>query len=181
MNRIILAILMAGMIGTNGLAQDKPVPDTLKVDRPNEERPLSYYKLEYVFREVQDGKTINSRSYMMTVENNDRGETKTGARVPVPMGPGGLSTQYQYMDVGINISCRVTGRNDFASVRTSVDISSFAKPEQESSLGNQVVVRSMRTEMAAVVPLGKQTLIGSIDDVNSTKRYEISLTATRMK
>jgi hypothetical protein len=48
--------------------------------------------------------------------------------------------------------------------------------------GNQqFLMRQMRTEMAAVVPIGKQTVIGAIDDASSTKRYEVAVTATRLK
>jgi hypothetical protein len=35
--------------------------------------------------------------------------------------------------------------------------------------------------MNAVVPVNKQTVIGTIDDVNSTKNYEIAVTATKLK
>lgn len=174
MKRFLQAVLFLVLIGTSAVAQDQPAQVIPRTDRPIEERPLSFYKLEFVLREVQDGKTINSRNYMLTVENNDRAETKTGARVPVRSGMNG----FQYMDLGVNINCRVVGRNDYASIKMSVEISSVAAAEANDS---QPVVRSMRTEMAAVVPLGKPTLIGFMDDVNSTKRYEIAVTATKLK
>ncbi|MGZ5744514.1 MAG: hypothetical protein ACXWIE_26205 [Burkholderiales bacterium] len=103
-----------------------------------------------MLRELQDGKTINSRSCVMTIENVDRGEAKVGARVPVNVGNG----QSQYLDVGVNINCRVVGQDDFVTLHTTVEISSFALPEQASGAAGQPVVRQMRTQMAAVVPLG---------------------------
>ena len=184
MRRAFYAVLFAMMMGLCAGAQDKPAPEKASPETAQEkarpaERPLSFYKLEFVLRELQDGKAINSRTYMMTVENNDRGDIRTGARVPVQLGSPPMPTQY--MDVGININCRVVGRDDYVSLRSTIDVSSFAIPEQATSPGTQPVVRSMRTEMAAVVPVGKPTVIGTIDDVNSTKRYEIGVTATRMK
>lgn len=160
------------------IAQDKPIDKPAPEPQAKQDRPLSFYKIEYVLRELQDGKAINSRNYMMTVENGDRGEAKVGARVPVTTGEHG---QFQYLDVGITINCRVVSKDDYAELRTMIDISSFALPEQANGGNSQPVVRQMRSDMAAVVPNGKQTVIGVIDDANSTKRYEIAVTATKLK
>jgi hypothetical protein len=184
MKRAFYVVLLSLMIASTAAAQDKPSQEKPSPEvgalRPPE-RPLSYYKLEFILREMQDGKVLNSRTYLMTVENTDRAEAKTGARVPVSLGGSGTPGPIQYMDVGVNITCRVNGRDDYASLRTTIEISSFALPEQATVPGTQPVVRSMRTDMAAVVPVNKQTVIGAIDDVNSTKRYEIAVTATKMK
>jgi len=173
MNRFFIAISLIVAASLMVAAQDKPAAENPPA---KQERPLNFYKVEYVLRELQDGKAINSRNYVMTIESYDRGDAKVGARVPVPTG----INQVQYMDVGVNIGCRVVAKDDFVSLHTTVEISSFALPEQATT-GGQPVVRQMRTEMAAVVPNGKQTLIGIIDDVNSTKRYEIAVTATKLK
>ena len=169
--RLAVVVMVAAMWAS---AQEKPV------ERPKEERPLSFYKLEFVLRELQDGKLINTRNYMMTVENGDWGRTKTGSHVPVRTGPADQSVQY--VDVGVNIDCRAVGRDDYASLNTTVEVSSFALPEQTSGTsGLPPVLRQARANMAAVVPVNKQTVIGVIDDANSTKRYEIAVTATKMK
>jgi hypothetical protein len=174
MKRMLQVIFMMIALVNSGASQDK------LADKPREERPLSFYKLEFVLRELQDGKVINTRNYLMTVENGDRGSTKTGARVPIAMGT--TDKQYNYLDIGVNIDCRVVGRDDYASIATTVEISSFALPEQTSNTsGLPPVLRQVRTNMAAVVPVNKPTVIGSIDDANSTKRYEIAVTATRLK
>lgn len=148
-------------------------------DRPKEVKPQNSYKVEYVLRELQDGKAINTRSFMMTVDSNEGGEAKVGARVPVSVG----NVPAQYMDIGLNIQCvRLVERDNYVSLRTNVEMSSFALPEQAASSSNTPpVLRNFRTSMVGSVPIGKQTVIGSIDDVNSTKRYEIAVTATKVK
>lgn len=177
---VVLAFLIVSVFA---VAQEKS--SETQSPQPKIEKPLSFYKVEYVLRELQDGKTTNSRNYVMTIENNDRGEAKVGARVPVAtsMSPNGnVPSQWQYMDVGLNIGCRAVGHDDYVSLHTDIEISSFALPEQQApGASGQPVVRQMHTGMAAVVPLGKPTVIGIIDDVNSTKRYEVSVTATRLK
>ncbi len=174
MKRFIQVVLMTLAAAMCVSAQDKPA------EKPKEDRPLSFYKLDFVLKELQDGKTINTRNYEMTLEDRERGSTRIGARVPVNnVGP---STGFQYLDIGINIDCRVVGHDDYASLNTTVEVSSFALPEQATGTnGLPPVVRQARTNMAAVVPVNKQTVIGLIDDVNSTKRYEIAVTATRLK
>ena len=171
MRRVLQVIFMVIVLMNSVAAQDKPV------DKPREDRPLSFYKLEFALRELQDGKLINTRNYSMTVENGDRGNVQVGARVPVNSGDKGI----QYMEVGTNINCRVVGKENFASLNTVVEVSSFALPEQSQNSSTPPVLRQLRANMAAVVPENKQTIIGSIDDANSTKRYEIAVTATKLK
>jgi hypothetical protein len=174
MRRVFQAVVIAIALVTCVMAQDKPA------DKPHEERPLSFYKLEFVLHELQGGKVINTRNYMMTVEDGDRASTKTGARVPVSAGG---DKGFQYIDIGVNIDCRAVGRGDYASLSTVVEMSSFALPEQTSatSSGLPPVLRQVRAQMNAVVPVNKATVIGSMDDANSSKRYEIAVTATKLK
>lgn len=175
MKKLLLLAVMVAALASTSFAQE-PQKDAPKADNSAETRPVSFYKVEYTLRELQDGKAINSRNYMITVQDHQWGEAKVGARVPINIGG---TTQWQYMDIGINIRCKPNGMNDFTGLQTSVEISSFALPEEKTA--GQPVVRQMKTDMDAIVPNGKQTVIGGIDDVNSTKRYEISVTATKLR
>ena len=171
-----IAFLAAALVGTVFAQETAPTPSTAPARA--QEAPLSFYKLDYVLRELQDGKAINSRTYSMTVENRGRGSTKTGARVPVTVS---TDKGIQYMDIGVNIDCLVRSREDFVTLNTTIEVSSFALPEQSAASGTPPVLRNMRTQMEAAVPVGKPTVIGIIDDANSTKRYEIAVTATKLK
>jgi hypothetical protein len=131
---------------------------------------------------MQETKIVNTRNYMMTVEDGvqNRGQIQSGARVPVP---NAQEKRFQYMDVGVNINCyQIVAHDDYLSINTTFELSSFALPEQSSgSSGLPPVLRQARASMNAVVPVNKQTVIGTIDDVNSTKNYEIAVTATKLK
>lgn len=167
-----LAFGLAGM----ALAQESaPAPGI----KPPQESPLSVFKLDFVLRELQDGKAINARNYSMIVENRGRGDLRTGARVPVTVSN---DKGMQYMDIGVNIGCgNVRAKEDNVTFNTSIEVSSFALPEQSTTGGTPPVLRNMRAQMDAAVPLGKPTVIGIIDDANSTKRYEVAVTATKLK
>lgn len=137
------------------------------------------YKLEFVLRELQDGKVINTRNYMMMAAEHERAQTKSGARVPVR----GAKDDFQYLDVGVNINCDIKEESPLLLLDANVQISSFALPEQKATAGlNELPVLSQAqaNESAAITP-GKQTVIGSIDDASSTRRYEIAVTATKIR
>src|SRR3954471_24624026 len=71
--------------------------------------PTKFYKLEFVVKEVEGAKVVNSRAYFMTVpveapgQNGGGGSIRTGSRVPVPASSG---SGFNYIDVGVNIDCR---------------------------------------------------------------------------
>jgi len=148
--------------------------------------PLStgVYKLDYVFSEVQNGKRVNSRSYSTLLHSGERGSIRLGNRLPISTGGSRESggNQLTYMDIGVNIDCRVEREVDSGiALFTSVDMSSLA-PEQpgENRTGNPVV-RQTKVQVDNIVPLGKQTLLSSADEVDGTGRFDFEVTATKVR
>jgi hypothetical protein len=146
--------------------------------------PTGVYKLDYVFSEIQNGKRVNSRSYMTLLHAGERGSIRLGSRLPIVTGASRESggNQITYMDVGVNIDCRVEREVDSGvALFTSVDMSSLA-PEQpgENRTGNPVV-RQTKVQVDSIVPLGKQTLLSSADEVDGTGRFEFEVTATKVR
>lgn len=141
------------------------------------------YKVAFLIYEVEDGKKINERTYTLPVTNVDGSprdsSIKVGTRVPIATG----EKQFQYLDVGLNIECNVTEQEDKFIVHGGVDLSSFALPEQGAntpSAGNPVL-RNVRQSFTTLVVPGKPTLVTTMDDVNSKKRLQIEVTATRIE
>jgi hypothetical protein len=150
-----------------------------KESAPKPERPTSVYKIDYVFYEVQDGKRSNVRNYTTLLGMNDRGSIRLGDRVPVVFGKD--SGQVQYLDIGVAIDSRIEQELEGGvGLFTNVDISSVA-PEQPGENRNIPVVRQTKFQLEAIVPLGKQTLIGSADEVDGMRRIEIQATATKVR
>jgi len=163
-------------------AQDAPKESTTtvtKTEKPAESKPKEAYKVEFVLRELQDGKAINSRYYMMIMEEGYGGrEVRIGSRIPVK------TESLNYLDVGTNISCHhIEGQPPNVILECSIEVSSFSLPEERSTAGanSPPVLNQMKSSISAVVQEGKQTVIGAIDDPSSTKRYEIALTATKVR
>jgi hypothetical protein len=143
------------------------------------------YKLNFMIYELEDGKKMNERAYtvpVMTLDGRPRESSiKVGDRVPITTKEG----QFQYFDVGLNIDCSVTEQADKFIVTSDLEISSVVVPEQSAearagSSGNPVV-RQIKQRSTTMVSPGKPTLVTSIDDVNSKKRLQVEVIATRIE
>jgi hypothetical protein len=137
--------------------------------------PAVFYRLDFVLKELEGAKTINSRAYMMTI-STDKGSfssIRTGSRVPVPAKDG----TYTYMEVGINFDCRLAKEsgNDL-TLNVSADISSVP----DSSSGPPVV-RNTKLVSNVIVPFRKPTTIFLSDDAMSKRQIQLDLTAAPIK
>jgi hypothetical protein len=143
-----------------------------------EQKPVVAYRIEFNVREIEDGKRLNSRNYMMVVEDGSRGMIRVGNRVPIAV----AEKQVQYNDVGMNIDCRPRGREDSVVLDISLESSSVVPPEQPTAATTlQPMFRQQRSNITSTVTPGKPTLVTSMDDVLSNRRYEIEVTATKVK
>lgn len=146
-------------------------------DAPKKETTL--YKLEFSVMEVQNGQKSNVRNYSMFIASDGRTQsTQVGNRVPVPAGKdGGI----QYMDVGLKINCRVaTEKENAVVVDFNFDLGSLLPPDPTSA-EHVPVVRQLRQDGTALLPIGKATVISSADDINTTRTIVVEATVTRVK
>jgi len=140
------------------------------------------YKMAFIIYELQDGKKINQRDYSLLVEANDRGANtlKIGTKVPIDAGNGGMT----YADVGFELRCSAAETvNNKLAVSVDMTVTNFAIPEQNTdprTAGSRPVLRGVTQRISAVVNPGKPQILTSMDDVNSTKRMQVELTATKV-
>ena len=170
---VVLAIV--GLGGVLHGQEGSKTPPPRVIDKAV--KPLSVYRLEFTVREVEDGKRLNSRTYVMSVEDGSGGKVSVGNRVPYSAG-----SSFQYEDVGINIDCTLHEREGYVLLQTvGIDISSVVKGAEGESETHNPVFRNARARVAAAVTPGKPTMITSLDDVSSNRRYEVEVTATKVK
>ena len=145
------------------------------------------YKIEYVFSELQDSKKVNTRTYAVLVQPMDKASLRLGSRIPVAVGTFAangskemnplVNTQFQYLDIGVNIDCSIEPMDSDVGLHTNVDISRLAP---ENRIG-QPIVRQTKIQMHNLVPLGKPTLLTSADEVDTTGRFQIEATVIKLK
>jgi hypothetical protein len=141
------------------------------------QRPKGDYRVEFTLTELQDGQRSNLRSYTMTLHSFVMSQVRSGSRVPISTGE---SKGFEYLDVGHNIDCRVVSEREdgYVVLFSTVEVSNIV-PGGSSQSGNPVL-RQLRSQMQGEVQLGKRTLISSIDDPLSTRRFQIEVTATKL-
>jgi hypothetical protein len=174
---LVLALVVAGAI-RKASAQESGSAKAA----PEAEKLAHAYRLDFSVDEMEGGKKINSRQYSMNLNAGDENEIKIGTRVPVEAKP----TEFQYLDVGTTIWCRLRDRSDITrlgdnvSVQVRTDISNFAIPEQQ---GQQVrpVLRQMSINASTLALVGKPMVMGSVDDPNSKRQFQLEVTVTRLR
>ena len=149
---------------------------------PDEEKVASAYRLDFSLNEMDDGKKVNTRQYSMHSRSGDWNEIRIGTKVPVESKQG----EFQYLDVCMNLRCRLTDRSDAAllgenvSLKVSADLTNFAIPEQQQQTMHPAI-RQMRMEASTIALLGKTMVVGVVDDPNSKHQYQLEVTVTKLK
>ncbi len=138
-----------------------------------------YYKLDFLVKEVDAGKVLNSRAYSMIVaadKTAPRSSLRSGSKIPVPSSKD--PAQFNYVEVGVNIDIRqVQEIGNNLSLSIVVEISG-STPEPGST---PPVIRQNRWDSSVEVPLRKATILFSSDDPASKRQIQLELTANPLK
>jgi hypothetical protein len=179
---ITIAILGCMMVcGAAGYTQDKASAEKTKSEAEpvaaERDKPVHAYRLEFSVNELEEGKRINSRQYSLNLNADDANEIKIGTRVPVEAG----HEQFQYLDVGTSIWCRIGERPDGIPLSVRADISNFAIPEQATGHESRPVVRQFKINASTLAIPGKAMVVGSVDDPNSKRQFQLEVTVTKLR
>ena len=162
-----MAIAVAGAGTMVAKAQE---PAKAKPDDPN-----VAYKLDYVIAEIENGKRVNTRTYTLLTDEGGSTSMRMGMRVPLQGEKGPI-----YMDVGLRVDSRVRPREgNSVWLSTRFEVSSLA--EQPQTVNGAMPVRSVEYSNPAVVTLGKSTVLAAGDELTSAKRFELSVTVTKVQ
>ncbi len=177
LKRTVLGLPLAALTLASGLS----FAQSQDASKANE--PPKFYRLEFVVKEVDGGKVLNTRTYSITVSTDPRDSStqiRAGGRVPIQTTTAG-PTSIQYLDIGVNIDCSNVKEVDRGlSLRVSADISSVPSEPAASTTGPPLppTLRQNRWAAMTIVPLKKPTLIFSSDDPTSKRQMQLELTAT---
>lgn len=147
--------------------------------------PAKFYKLDFIVKEIEGTKTLNSRSYSMVAAlGNLHTSIRAGSRVPFSSGgkkpaTGPYTTttpQYQNIDVGVNIDT-----NGFKEIQNRLSFSITADISSVTPGGDPdipaPIVRQNKWSSTVIVPFKKSTVLFSSDNVDSKSQLELEVTA----
>jgi hypothetical protein len=165
--------------GATTHAQDAPVAKSSTEEKSSErpEKPLHAYRVDFSLNELEDGKKINTRQYSLNGNSDDSNEMKIGTRVPVEPKEG----EFQYIDVGTTIWCQIRERSDGIALIVRAENSNFAIPEQGAGHDARPVIRQLKISGSTLAMLGKPVVVGSMDDPNSKRQFQLEVTVTKLR
>lgn len=150
----------------------------------NKDEQQKFFHLDFVVKEVADGKVINSRSYSTMIATGGNplpGEIRAGNKVPIQTGPAG-NRQPDYLDVGVNFDCQSAREvNEELALHVAAEVSNLAAGQIPGSGALPPLLRQNRWRSDVILPLKKPTVIFSSDDPTSTHKMQVELTATPIR
>ncbi|MGC2694191.1 MAG: hypothetical protein WA738_00215 [Candidatus Angelobacter sp.] len=184
MKKLLMLVMMLLAVGTLIAQEDtaKKVQESPAKDVVPRQAATPTYKLAFTIYELQDGKRINQRDYSLMLQADNRGANtlKIGTKVPIDAGNGGVT----YADVGFDLeSSAIETVNNKLAVSISITLTNFAIPEVNTdprNAGSRPVLRGVTQRVRTVLAPGKPQVITSMDDVNSNKRLQVEMTATKV-
>jgi hypothetical protein len=149
---------------------------------PDASEPGHAYRVNFIVSELEEGKRINTRAYALNLNAGEPDELKIGTRVPIEVKQG----EIQYLDVGTSIWCRLRDRRDVPGLANDVmlnvrsELSSFALPDQQVAQNMRPAIRQMKIDSSTIAVVGKQMVVGVVDDPNSKRQFQLEVTVTRL-
>jgi hypothetical protein len=143
------------------------------------QRQAAAYHLDFSLNELEDGKKLNTRRYAMNLTDADSDggqDLKIGTRVPVQSENG----NFEYLDIGTTIRARFIHWTTPVIVNVNADISNFASPDDATRTGHPLL-RQMRIGASTALVLNKPMIIGSVDEPDSKREYQLELTVTKLQ
>ena len=150
-----------------------------------------FYRLHFAVEELDAaGKVTNTRVYEETIATGSGPDQqiKTGSRVPIATGSSSgsstpqslLNTQFQYIDLGVDLDVRnATEKDGKLTFRLRANVSSIARQTEVAGIG-EPIIRQNTWDSTLTVPIGKATVVYSSDDLDSKGKMQVEVTATKV-
>ncbi len=122
------------------------------------------YRFDFVVTTADVGKAAVSNSYTINLEERQSGEVRMGTNIA-------LSPSNARMDVGLKLWCSYRFEGNDIVLRESTEMSSAEDPSTIHKVSSM--------SEAWVIP-GTPTLVASMDEPVSHKRYQVMVTATKL-
>jgi len=143
----------------------------------------STFKVDFTSRDTGDAGGKTGRKYSLLVNRGEKSTFKVGNRMPVATGSQSaavtVNTQFTYIDVGLNIDCRVAEIGSKVGLHADLDISTAVMPEKTNPIPNPTI-SSIRLNIDTTVMPAKPTVIASFDDPVTGRKFDIDVTISKI-
>ncbi len=142
-------------------------------------KPRHVYRLDYAVSVSEPGKAAVTSGYALNVEEGQSGDVHAGANIPLQTSSSSSSTTLSAprQDVGVKIHCQVTRAGNDLVLHNNAELSA---PDARDGLGPTAIRKISASDDVVVAP-GKTALVASIEEPVSHARYEVTVTATKLR
>ncbi len=145
------------------------------------DRPQKIYRLTFTLAESDSGKRVGIQHFSIIVAAGQRTVLKQGDKIPVATGTYGkgsdpLQTQFQYLDIGINVDASLTDSPDGLRLKSKIEQSSLGQPSTIAGV-QEPVIRQTVLEGSSAIKLNKPLTLGGLDIEGTTRHIDIEVVA----
>jgi hypothetical protein len=150
-------------------------------------KSIQPYRLDFSLNELDGGKKTNSRRYSMDLTAGSSNEIKIGTRVPVVTGraePGAanaMNAQWQYVDVGTSIWAYLRENKDGSDDWQLEVKSEVSDIDKGAEAAVAPIIRQMKINGTTLLVTGRPIVIGTMDDPNSSRQFQLEVTVTKLR
>jgi hypothetical protein len=155
--------------------ETSPAPKPKAEEPKKAPMPMGAYRVDFAINELEDGKRVNARQYSMNLRGDDRNQLSIGTQVPVEKEEG----KFEYMEIGTEINCRLLETSEGLAVEVRAAISNITSSPDRTPHAAPVV-RRFKIAGSGLLQPGKPLVLGSVDDPNSKRQFQLEVTATRV-
>jgi len=141
-------------------------------------RPNGVYRADFTIRDSGDAGAKMGRKYSMVLNARVKGQFKVGNRIPMATSSQPGSTQFTYVDVGVNIDCVVDEQDGKIGMHSDMDMSTAVMSEKAPSANP--TISQIRLNIDTTLTPGKPTVVASFDDPVTSRKFEVETTVTKM-
>ncbi len=145
-------------------------------------RDGSVYKVDFNVRDSSDPAARNGRKYSLLLNSGIKGVFKVGNRVPTASGAfngSTATTQFTYVDVGMNVEAVVAESNGKYALHASIDVSTALPALKDAAVQNPTISQ-IKVEIETSVMPGKPTVVAAFDDPLTARKFDVEVTIVKM-
>jgi hypothetical protein len=141
-------------------------------------RTRHVYRLDYAITLHDHGKPPVTSVYALNVEEDSHGELRAGANVPLVVGTASApQSASPRQDVGVKLDCQLARAGADILLRNHVELSGVADANEP---GPRTIHRIDAHDDVVIAP-GKTALVANIEEPTTHARYEVTVTATKLR
>jgi hypothetical protein len=148
-----------------------------------ENRETIVYRVEFNIRDGSDTAAKTGRRYTMLIDANGKGNFRAGNKVPyLASSSPGQAAQYNYADIGVNIDARLRDMQGKVSLAADLDVSTVLPRDKATPPAPpNPTIASVRIGVNTIMIPGKPSLVASIDDPVTMRRFDVEATVTKVE